>query len=174
MNKLIIATITALTLAGCATSYHPEGFTGGFSDYMVAPDEAIIMFNGNGFTGGTRVLSMAALRCAEVTLEHGYRYFVATEVVDTSSQASFTTPGYANTYGSASVYGNFITGNATTTFTPPQTRTINRPGLLVAIKMSNNQASLAPLGTFVNGQKVTPKDAAFLSNSLRQFVGKQN
>ena len=142
------------------------------------------MFNGNGFTAGTRVLSMAALRCAEVTLEHGYRYFVATEVVDTSSQASFTTPGYANTYGNAyahgnahvygnSIYGNTtVTRNATTTFMPPQTRTINRPGLMVAIKMSNNKASLDPLGTFVNGQKVTPKDAAFLSNSLRQHIGK--
>jgi hypothetical protein len=166
-----LALLSLLALASCATSYQPRSFTGGFSDYMTAPDEAIIMFNGTGFTGGERVLSMTALRCSEVTLGHGYRYFVATEVVDMSSQSSFTTPGYAQTYGSASAYGNFITGTATTTFTPPRTVNIHKPGLMVAIKMSNNQRSLEPLGTVVNGQKVTPKDAAFLSNSLRQFLG---
>ena len=43
---------------------------------------------------------MAALRCADVTLQHGYRYFVGIRMADLSSNSSFTTPGYANTYGS--------------------------------------------------------------------------
>jgi hypothetical protein len=173
MNKLIIAIITALTLASCATSYQPKGFTGGFSDFMVASDEAVITFNGNGFTDVMRVLTMAGLRCSEVTLAHGYKYFIVTEFVDMSSQSSFTTPGYANTYGGASVYGNFIAGSATTTFTPPMTHTINKPGVMVAIKMSNNKSSLDSLGATINGQKFSPKDAAFFSNSLRQFLGKK-
>ena len=29
-------------LAGCATEYQPQSFTGGFSDYMTAPDEAMV------------------------------------------------------------------------------------------------------------------------------------
>ena len=137
---------------------------------MTAPDEAIIMSNGNGYTGVERVLAMTALRCAEVTLAHGYRYFVGTDVVDMSRQASFTTPGYAHTYGSASAYGNFATGAATTTFSPPQTFNIYKPALMVSIKMSNNERSLEPLGTVINGQKARPKDAGFLSSSLRRFL----
>lgn len=40
-----------------------------------------------------------------------------------------------------------------------------------AIEMSNNERSLEPLEMVINGQKARPKDAAFLSNSLRQFLG---
>jgi hypothetical protein len=129
------------------------------------------MFRGNGYTSIERLVAMTALRCAEVTLAHGYRYFVGTSVADLSRQSSFTTPGYAHTYSSASEFGNFATGTATTTFTPPQTFNIYKPALLISIKMSNNERSLEPLGMVINGQKARPKDAAFLSKSLRQFLG---
>jgi hypothetical protein len=105
---------------------------------------------------------MTALRCAEVTLAHGYRYFVGTGASDVSRQTSFTTPGYANTYGSATGYGNFATGHATTTFVPPQTFNVNKPALMISIKMSNDQKALTPYGMVINGQKVQPRDAAFL------------
>jgi hypothetical protein len=38
---------------------------------------------------------MAVLRCAEVTLQQGYRYFVLTGALDASETSSFTTPGFA-------------------------------------------------------------------------------
>jgi hypothetical protein len=38
---------------------------------------------------------MAALRCADVTLQHGYRYFVGVSMADVSTSSSFSTPGYA-------------------------------------------------------------------------------
>jgi hypothetical protein len=60
-------------LAGCATEYQLQSFTGGFSDYMTAPDEAVVTFHCIGYTPAERVVEMAALRCAEVTLQHGYR-----------------------------------------------------------------------------------------------------
>src|SRR5262249_27380463 len=99
-----------------------------------------------GYTSAERVVVMTALGCAEVTLAHGYRYFVGTGVGDLSRQSSFTTPGYASTSGSATAFGNFATGTATTTFTPPQTFNIYKPGLMVSIKMSNNEKSLEHLG----------------------------
>src|SRR3984893_12221793 len=77
----------------------PNGALGGYSDYMVAPDEAIVTFYGNGYTSGMQVIQMTARRCAEVTPQHGYRYFVGTAASDASSNYSFTTPGYASTYG---------------------------------------------------------------------------
>jgi hypothetical protein len=69
----LLALFAVLVLTSCATNYQPQGFTGGYSDFLTAPDEAVITFHGNGYTAPERVGQMAALRCAEVTLEHGYR-----------------------------------------------------------------------------------------------------
>ena len=168
------ALLAHLALASCATGYQPQSFTGGFSDYLTAPDEAVITFHGNGYTSVERVIEMTALRCADVTLKNRYRYFVGTSIADLSSQSSFTTPGYAQTYGSATAFGNYATGTATTTITPPQTFNIYKPAIMVSIKMSNDEKSLEPIGMVVNGQKLRPKDAAFLSQSLRQALGIKN
>jgi hypothetical protein len=46
-----------------------------------------------------------------------------------------------------------------------------KPGLMVSIKMSNNEKALEPLGMVINGQKARPKDAAFLRELLRQYLG---
>jgi len=66
--------ISFLALASCATDYHPQSFTGGYSEFKVAPDTATVTFNGNGFTSGERAAQMAILRCADLTLQSGYRY----------------------------------------------------------------------------------------------------
>ena len=73
--------------------------------------------------------------------------------------------------GSVFGYGNYATANATTVITPPQTFNIHKPAITLSIKMSNDSKSLEPFGTSLLGQKAHPKDAAFLSNSLRQFLG---
>ncbi len=172
MKRLSLLSVL-LGLSACATTYQPQSFTGGFSDYMTAPDEAVVIFRGNGYTSPERVGEMAALRAAEVTLAHGYRYFVLTGLGDLSRQSLFTTPGYAHTYGSVFGYGNYGTVTANTTITPPQTFRIYKPGVTLSIKMANDQKSLEPFGAFVPalGGKARPKDAAFLSQSLRQFLG---
>ena len=66
MNRL--ALLSLLAVASCATGYQPKSLTGGFSNYMTAPDEAIVMFHANGYTSMERVIGMVALRCAEITL----------------------------------------------------------------------------------------------------------
>jgi hypothetical protein len=171
MKTLALLWLLAIGLAGCATSYQPQGFTGGYSDYLTAPDEAVIIFHGNGYTPAERVVQMAGLRCADVTLAHGYRYFVLMSAADLSGTTSFTTPGYAHTTGYANAFGNFATGSATTVVTPPQTHTFYKPGVQIAIKMSNNQNELEGIGMVLNGQRAKPRDAAFLSQSLRQYLG---
>jgi hypothetical protein len=104
------------------------------------------------------------------SMQHGYRYFVGTAASDASSNSSFTTPGYASTYGHGSAvgYGNYATGNfsSNTIITPPQTYNIHKPALTVAIKMSNDEKSLEPYGMVISGVKVRPRDAAFLIQSL--------
>jgi hypothetical protein len=169
-----LALFGLLALVGCATDYQPQSFTGGYTDYLTAPDAAVVTFRGNGYTDPMRLGEMAALRCAEVALTHGFRYFVLTNAVDLSRTSSFNTPGYANTYGIAYTVGNFVSGNATTTITPPQTYRFYKPGIMMSIQMSNGEKSLQSLGMFINGQNVRPKDAAFLSQSLRQVLGIRN
>jgi hypothetical protein len=170
MKRLFL--LFSLVLAGCATPYGQQGLLGGFSDYLNAPDEATIVFHGNGYTSALRVVQMAGLRACDVTLQHGYRYFVLTSASDVSSQGSFTTPGYASTYGSAQAYGfgNFVNvyGTSSTVYNPPQTFNIYKPGVVITIKMANSEAALEPYGLFVDGQKARPRDAAFFGNSLRQ------
>jgi len=170
LAKITLFAVLACVLAGCSTPYQPNGALGGYSDYMVAPDEAIVTFYGNGYTSAMQVIQMTARRCAEVTLQHGYRYFVGTAASDASSNYSFTTPGYASTYGQGSAvgYGNYASGtfSSNTIITPPQTFNIHKPALTIAIKMSNNEKSLEPYGMVMAGVKARPRDAAFLIQSL--------
>jgi hypothetical protein len=165
--------LVPLLLAGCATSYQPEGATGGFADVMTGPDTAIVTFSGNGYTSAQRVLAMITLRCAELTVQHGYRYFAVTGLRDLGARSSFATPGYSttNVYGNVSSYGGF-TGSAYTTTLPSQTVNIYKPAAMVSIKMSNNLESLQSVGLeLLGGQRLPPGDAAFISQKYRQQLG---
>ena len=142
--------LASIALVGCETGYQPQSFAGGYSEVLTAPDEAVITFSGNGFTSGERVLKMAALRCAEVTLAHGYRYFVETGL---STQSSCTTPGYAQTYCYPTAFGNFAIGTASTPYIPPQQFYVYKPALTVSIKMSNDQRALEPYGMVIKWPK---------------------
>jgi hypothetical protein len=166
--------LASIVLVGCETGYQAQSFAGGYSEVLTAPDEAVITFSGNGFTSGERVLEMAALRCAEVTLVHGYRYFVGTGASHLGAQSSFTTPGYAQTYCNPTTSGNFAMGTASTPYIPPQQFYVYKPALTVSIKMSNDQKALEPYGMVINGQKVHPRDVAFKKTSLRQALGLGN
>jgi hypothetical protein len=164
-----------LMLAGCfsSTSYRPEGATGGFSDVMTAPDAAVVRFKGNGFTSNERVVRLSVLRCAELTLQRGYRYFVVTGFQDLSTNSAVTLPGYTSTnvYGNVSSFGSF-TGNAYSTIMPPQTFQVYKPSIIVAIKMSNDDKTLLPFGVIAsNGQRIGALDAAFMQQSIRQELG---
>jgi hypothetical protein len=61
--------------------------------------------------------------------------------------------------------------SATTIVTPPQTHTFFKPGVQLAIRMSNNEKELEGIGIALNGQRARPKDAAFLAQSLRAHLG---
>ena len=161
-----------LLLVGCATSYQPEGYSGGFSDAMTGPDTAIVSFSGNGYTSENRVLAMLLVRCADITLQHGYRYFVVTGSQNMGHVSSFTTPGYSSTnlYGSYG-YGGF-SGMSYTTTMPSQTVNVYKPAAMDAIKMSNNLASLQQLGMpILGGQRMTPFDAVAISQGGRRYLG---
>jgi hypothetical protein len=155
-----LAIVSFLALASCATDYQPQNFTGGYSEFKIAPDTATVTFNGNGFTNGERAVQMAILRCADLTLQSGYRYFTPQSASAGFTNSSFSTPGFATTniYG----YGNYATAN--TFITPLQTYNIQKPGVTITIKMSNSEKALMP-----SGHRVL--DAQYVSVSLRGSLG---
>ena len=75
---------------GCGTAYQTLGMTGGYSETLLGEHAAEVHFKGNGYTGSERASDFCLLRCAELTLEHGCRYFAVVDGEDTIRHGSFT------------------------------------------------------------------------------------
>ncbi|MGN8225345.1 CC0125/CC1285 family lipoprotein [Gracilimonas sp. BCB1] len=64
-------------IAGCATSYHPENSRGyGFTEKQLSGQSYLVSFSGNSRTSPTDVQHMLLRRCAELTIQKGYSYFL--------------------------------------------------------------------------------------------------
>lgn len=108
MANLLPVLLVTVLLSGCATPYQRQGFLiAGYSETQLAGNVFQVSFQGNQNTGRERASDFALLRSAEVTAEHGFRYFIVVESVKDSS----TNTMYGNgnpAYGLArtSTYGN--------------------------------------------------------------------
>ena len=147
MKKLVLFGCAAASLifSGC-TSYRPAGFGGGYSDLMIAPDTALVKFQGSDLSSPQRVAQLLLKRCADLTLQQGFRYFSAEDWADESSTESITFPGSVNSSASVNgtVYGNSFSayGTENSIVRPPSTLNLNRPAGSVTIKMGNDQSAL--------------------------------
>lgn len=70
--------VACILLAGCAAPYKQLGSTGGFDQRQLTRNQFDVGFSGNQYTSGQRAVDLCLLRCAELTLGHGFRYFVIT------------------------------------------------------------------------------------------------
>jgi hypothetical protein len=160
-NLIQFAGLTAcIFIIGCATSYQPNGFTGGYTDTQLAPDVFRVTFRGNGHTAPERVQDFAMLHAAELALQNGFAHIAILGENNSTTTHSFTTQGQAYTTGSAYVYGNYATYSGNTTYTPGQTFTFYKPSTALTFQCFK----LKPEG-------VLSFDAAFLLNSIRQKYG---
>jgi hypothetical protein len=98
MRKTAAACIFALALGACATGYHPDGFTGGYSETQLSADIWQINVIGNGYTSTQRARNIAMLRAAEITLRAGRQRFVLMGG-DVSQQYAGSTPIMLNRVG---------------------------------------------------------------------------
>jgi hypothetical protein len=57
-----------------------------------------------------------------------------------------------------------LSAGKTTTYNPPQAFRFVKPDVMPTIKMSNNEKSFEPFGTFVFSYHTHPKGAAFRGN----------
>lgn len=115
-----------LTLAGCATSYGPNGMTGGYKEAKVNDHTYEVYFFGNGHTSGDTVWYYWIYRCAELTKEKGFTAFTLTPLEKKTSSAAPQThysgysdkeaPVYVKTKGGGAPTYIYVPGQTITTY----------------------------------------------------------
>lgn len=108
LSGLLLSLVAAVTLGGCATTYQPVGFTGGFSETQLAPDVFNVTFKGNGYTAQDKANDFTLLRSAEIALENGFNYFVIVDANQYSKHETYTSPAYATTNLNQDMNGNAV------------------------------------------------------------------
>jgi hypothetical protein len=71
-----VALSAVCLLTSCATAYQPDGIAGGYSEQRLDGNTAEVSFRGNRFNSPEMLQSYLLRRCADITLENGYNYFV--------------------------------------------------------------------------------------------------
>jgi len=139
----------AVTLLGCATSYHSTGFTGGFNETQLSENSYQIRFQGNGYTSRDRVSQFLLRRAAELALEHGKQYFLLT---GGQGQTSVGSAGFLGVI-------SFPSGELTMKILNDRTDASDPSDAVLIIKQTNNLAgnrlSPAALKTY---QSLTARD----------------
>lgn len=82
MNFKILAVL--ILLSSCATPYQKMGKRGGYSDARINDHIYRVSFQGNTRTKDEVVHRYFLRRCAELTLEKGYQYFIVINTEDKS------------------------------------------------------------------------------------------
>jgi hypothetical protein len=101
-NNLFLLSLIAVT--SCATSYRPSGSTSyGYKDKIIQEGIYTVSFHGDENTTKKSVDKMCLLRCAELTLEKGYKYF---EIIDEGNLKNNTQMGTAPINATQGVFYN--------------------------------------------------------------------
>lgn len=103
----------SIILSGCATGYQPSGITGGFESLRINDNYFAVSFSGNGYTSVERANDLALMRCSELAINHGYKYFSIISDKDSVETSSVTT-----TVVNATPYGGIGVGITTPIFKP--------------------------------------------------------
>lgn len=127
MKSILILFLLAFSY-GCATGYHANSFSGGFSEVKYSSDVVKISFNGNAYTSSETVADYCFLRAADYSYSNGYKYFVVIDNKNnTTSETVQTSPGQIN-------YNSF---SNTAYYTNPTYTTYNKANSSIMIKMTN-------------------------------------
>ena len=91
-----ILLLLALLATACATPYQKKGLRGGYDDTQLSDNMFRVSFESNNAVSAATTSDYVLLRSAEVTLEHGFSWFIVT-----SGESSVTVSGNRNWVGSA-------------------------------------------------------------------------
>lgn len=88
-NTKSVLLLLTLIITGCATSYKPAGFfNDGYKDMALSNDIYKVSFKGNSDTSKSTVQDYLLRRCAEITMQKGYKYFI---IMDGNTEAAHKT-----------------------------------------------------------------------------------
>ena len=106
-----IVCVTGL-FSGCATPYATIGES---SETQLAADSYRVLFSPTGYISWDLAYRAVLLRCAELTIQNGYRYFGVMTIENYSSATDFVLPGNGKSHGFYNAY---------TAYNPPQSLSI--------------------------------------------------
>ena len=101
--SLVSAVCVIVFLSGCSTTC---GTIGGSSEVQLAPDSYRVSFSPYGYISWNLAYRSALLRCAELTIQNGYRYFGVVAIENCSAISSFPRPTYAHGFYNANTADN--------------------------------------------------------------------
>lgn len=160
----LAAILIVSVLAGCATAYQAQNFSGGFTETQLDTNIFKVSFEGNGYTSPERAEEMALLRSADIALKNGFTHFAVIDGRSRADYATFTTPTQSNTNANVTLAGNTAYGRATTTTFGGQSFLITRSSATNTIMCFNGKPDVQGL----------VYDAKFVFNSLAQKYGVNN
>ncbi|WP_010598310.1 CC0125/CC1285 family lipoprotein [Rickettsiella massiliensis] len=138
-NILFILSLLILTLTGCATAYQPYSLGSGYRDIALSENTYKVSFRGNAFTSNELVQNYLLRRCAELTVQKGYKYFVIVNENTEVSHETITTPTTVQTNSMGTFMGNgSVFSNSYSTINHGQTATLNKYKDIVVIKLLKN------------------------------------
>jgi hypothetical protein len=157
--KQLSLLLGCLILVGCATPYKSNGLMGGFSERQLSDDTYRVSFQGNGFTRDERASDFLMLRCAELTLGHGAKFFRLVGSADTSQNGAIAMPQTATTTATVTTSGNaaYVQGQTTTS-----------PGFVMPVHFPHQMAMIQIRQT---KDLPTDIDATLVANAIRQEYG---
>lgn len=77
--KFVMCIIFAISVMNCSTPYQPLGALGGYSSNQLGDNTYKVLFKGNQHTKAETVFDNLLLRCAEITIAEGHKYFIVYE-----------------------------------------------------------------------------------------------
>jgi len=147
-----------LILFGCATPYQKVGLSGGYSDTRLQENVFTINFRGNGYTSRERSSDFALLRCAELTIKNGFKFFAVADSSQEQKTMLYNTGSSSNTYGTTNIYGNTAYSNFQTYHSGSATIPIIKPRSSYTIYCFAEKPE----------ESIMVFDAHYLSQSIRQ------
>ena len=77
--KHILILAIVFLFYGCSTPYQPYGALGGYRSTQLGENTYKVIFKGNQHTKTETVYNYLIRRCAEITIDEGYKYFIVYE-----------------------------------------------------------------------------------------------
>jgi len=76
MKIRVLLVVAIMALSACATAYTSSDWSGGFSSLQLDWNSWQVAFAGNAYTSSEKAVDYTLLRSADISLEHGFPYFV--------------------------------------------------------------------------------------------------